>query len=129
MKKEMFTPWDPADYINTPEDVFGYIEIALEENDPQFLFSVLGDIARSKGMAQLAKECGVTREGLYKTLSPKGNPSFKTVASVLNNMGFQLTVKPIGPNHKAKANAPCPPIGTAPPRVGIRITAPNLSGA
>jgi len=87
------TVWDLAEHINTKEDVIGMLEAALEENDMEFLFSVIGDIARSKGMTQIAKDLNLARESLYRSLSQDGNPSFSTVAKVLDNLGFQLSVK------------------------------------
>ena len=92
-EKITFSDWDMADYINTKEDVIGVIEAALEENDTEFLLEVLGDIARSKGMAQIAKDLNLARESLYRSLSQDGNPSFNTVAKVLDNLGFQLSIK------------------------------------
>ena len=91
--KEKTTVWNMADHINTKEDVIGVLEAALEENDTAFLLSVLGDIARSKGMAQIARELNLARESLYRSLAQDGNPSFNTVAKVLDNLGFQLSVK------------------------------------
>ena len=85
--------WDMAENINTRDEVIAYLEAALEENDTETLFDVIGAIARSKGMMIIAKELGLSRESLYKSLSPAGNPSFVTVAKVLDNMGFQLSVK------------------------------------
>ena len=82
-----------AEHINTKEDVIGILEAALEENDTEFLFEVIGDIARSKGMTQIAKELNLARESLYRSLSQDGNPSFATVAKVLDNLGFQLSIK------------------------------------
>ena len=93
MGKIKTTVWDMADHINTKEDVIAYLEAALEENDTAFLLSVLGDIARSKGMAQIARELNLARESLYRSLAQDGNPSFNTVAKVLDNLGFQLSVK------------------------------------
>ncbi|MDR3338198.1 MAG: putative addiction module antidote protein [Treponema sp.] len=87
------TEWDPAKYINSKEDVLAYLEAALEENDTELLLSVIGDIARSKGMAQIARELNVARESLYRSLSPEGNPSFSTVMQVLDILGFQLSLK------------------------------------
>ena len=63
------------------------------ENDIEFLFKVIGDIARSKGMAQIAKELNLNRESLYRSLSQDGNPSFSTIVKVLDNLGFQLSVR------------------------------------
>jgi probable addiction module antidote protein len=92
-EKITFKKWDPAKHINTKEDVIAYLEAALEENDPEFLFEIIGDIARSKGMTEIARELNLNREGLYTALSPQGNPSFVTVARVLDNLGYQLSVK------------------------------------
>jgi len=91
--KEKTTAWDIADHINTKDDVAAYLEAALEENDTALLLSVLGDIARSKGMAQIARDLNLARESLYRSLAQDGNPSFSTVAKVLDNLGFQLSVK------------------------------------
>jgi probable addiction module antidote protein len=93
MEKMKTSKWDPAEVIETKDDVLAFLEGALEENDPEFLFKTIGYIARSKGMAQIAKELELNREGLYTALSPQGNPSFVTVARVLDNLGFQLSVK------------------------------------
>ena len=93
MKPEKTTVWDMAEHINTKEDVIGVLEAALEENDTALLLAVVGDIARSKGMAQIAKELNLARESLYRSLSQDGNPSFDTVAKVLDNLGFQLSVR------------------------------------
>ena len=73
--------------------MIGVLEAALEENDPEFLFKVIGDIARSKGMAQIAKELNLNRESLYRSLSQDGNPSFITIVKVLDNLGYQLSIK------------------------------------
>jgi len=91
--KEKTTVWDMAENINTKEDVIAYLEAALEENDTALLFAVIGDIARSKGMAQIAKELNLARESLYRSLAPEGNPSFTTVVNVLDYLGFQLSIK------------------------------------
>jgi probable addiction module antidote protein len=93
MKMLKTTKWDPAKYINSKEDVLAYLEAALEENDTELLLSVIGDIARSKGMAQIARELNVARESLYRSLSPEGNPSFSTVMKVLDILGFQIQLK------------------------------------
>ena len=93
MEKITVSNWDLADEIETKEDVIGILEAALEENDPEFLFEVIGDIARSKGMAQIAKDLNLNRESLYRSLSTQGNPSFATVTKVLDNLGFQLSIR------------------------------------
>jgi probable addiction module antidote protein len=92
MEKITVSDWNLADEIETREDVIGILEAALEENDTEFLFKVVGDIARSKGMAQIARELNLNREGLYTALSPQGNPSFTTITRVLDNLGFRLSI-------------------------------------
>jgi probable addiction module antidote protein len=93
MEKITVSDWDMADDIETKEDVIAFLEAALAENDTKFLLKVIGNIARSKGMARLAKELNLSREGLYDSLSPKGNPSFDTVVKVLDTLGFRLKVE------------------------------------
>ena len=87
------TNWDTAEFLETKEDVMAYLDAAVAENDIQLLLKAVWNIARSKGMAQIAKELNLRREGLYDSLSPKGNPSFSTVAKVLDNLGFRLSVQ------------------------------------
>lgn len=93
-EKITFKKYDPAEYIDTKEDVIALLGVAMEENDPDFLVSIVGDIARSKGMTQIARELGVTRKGLYKSLAPDGNPSFKTVFKLFDILGLRLRVEP-----------------------------------
>jgi probable addiction module antidote protein len=93
MEKVTFEKWDAADHINTKEDVAGYLEAALEENDTSLLLAVIDDIARSKGIAQIAKDLNITSESLARSLSLDDNPSFSSVAKALDNLGFQLSVK------------------------------------
>ncbi|MDR0447761.1 MAG: putative addiction module antidote protein [Treponema sp.] len=85
--------YDPAEYIRTRKDVMAFLEGALEENDPEFLLETIGHIARSKGMALIAKELNLDRAGLYKSFSPDGNPYFFTVIKVLDNLGFRLSIQ------------------------------------
>ncbi|TAD78747.1 MAG: putative addiction module antidote protein [Oscillatoriales cyanobacterium] len=87
--------WDAADHLETKEDIAAYLEAALEEGDPSLVVAALGDIARSKGMAQIARETGLGRESLYKALSLEGNPEFATVLKVLQVLGLRLHVVPI----------------------------------
>jgi probable addiction module antidote protein len=92
-EKITFSDWDPAEIIDTKEDVVSFLEVALEENDPDFLLRTIDHIARSKGMTQIARELGVTRKGLYKSLAPDGNPSFKTVFKLLDILGLQMKLE------------------------------------
>ena len=93
-KKITFTKWDPAKYINTKEAVIAHIEAALEENDMELFLSVINAIVRSKGMSQVARELGVSREGLYRSFAPTGNPSLETVFKLLNIFGLRIKVEP-----------------------------------
>ena len=92
-EKITFAKWNPAEYINSKEDVIALLGVALEENDPDFLLSVFGDIARSKGMTQIARELNMSRKGLYKALAPDGNPSFKTVFKLIDLLDMRLKVE------------------------------------
>ncbi len=90
MTKVATKRWDPAEHIRDDADVAAYIEAALEEGDHRVLAAVLGDIARAKGMTQVARDAGLGRESLYKSLSPDGNPEFSTVLRVLKALGIRL---------------------------------------
>jgi probable addiction module antidote protein len=92
-RKEKFTPYDTADYLKSTDDLVAYLEACMEEgdDDPAFIAAALGDIARSYGMVKLARETGLTREGLYKALSAEGNPSLGTVLKVVRALGLKLT--------------------------------------
>lgn len=90
MKKEKTTPWDVVDYLKTEEDMAAYLEAALEDGDPSLVAAALGDIARARGMTQIARETGLSRESLYKALSPEGNPEFSTVLKIVRALGLQL---------------------------------------
>lgn len=82
--------WDPAEHLETDEDVLAYLEASLEEDDPKLIAAALGDVARAKGMSEIAKKTGLGRESLYKALSPDGNPEFATVLKVLRALGVRL---------------------------------------
>ncbi|MDR6712282.1 putative addiction module antidote protein [Pseudomonas hunanensis] len=84
------TRWDAADHLKTDQDVALYLEACLEENDPALLAAALGDVARARGMSQLARDTGLTREGLYKALSAEGNPSLATIMKVMAALGVKL---------------------------------------
>ena len=90
MAKTQTQLWDAADHLETEEDMAAYLEAALEEGDPALVTAVLGDIARAKGMTQIARDTGLGRESLYKALSPEGNPGFATVLKIVRALGLQL---------------------------------------
>ncbi|MHB8762682.1 MAG: addiction module antidote protein [Coriobacteriia bacterium] len=84
--------WDPARYLEGDEDVAAYLDAALEEDDPALLAAALGDVARAKGMTEIARETGLGRESLYKALSTDGNPEFATVQKVVRSLGLKLRI-------------------------------------
>ena len=94
MAKTATTLWDPADHRETEEDMAAYLEAALEEGDPALVAAALGDIARAKGMTNVAREAGLGRESLYKALSPAGNPEFATILKVVAALGLRLHAAP-----------------------------------
>lgn len=87
--------WDAVEHLETDEDMVAYLDAALEDGDPGLIVAVLGDIARAKGMTQVAREAGVGRESLYKALSLTGNPEFGTVLKVVQALGWQFRVQPV----------------------------------
>lgn len=90
MKKKTTRIWDAAEYLKTEEDMAAYLEAALEENDPTLVSAALGDIAKAKGMTDIAKKTGLGRESLYKALSQEGNPEFSTVMKIISALGLKL---------------------------------------
>jgi probable addiction module antidote protein len=92
-RKETFSRYDTADYLKTDDDMMAYLEACMDEadDDPALIAVALGNVARAYGMARLAQETGLTREGLYKSLSAEGNPSLGTVLKVVKALGLKLT--------------------------------------
>lgn len=85
--------FDAVDYLKSDQDCAEYLSAALEDGEPALIAAALGDVARARGMTQVAREAGLTREGLYKALSEQGNPSFATVLKVLRALGMQIHVE------------------------------------
>ena len=85
-------PWDSSEHLESEEDMAAYLDAALEDGDAAVVVAALGDIARAKGMAQIAREAGLGRESLYKALSTAGNPEFATILKVVRALGLQLRV-------------------------------------
>jgi probable addiction module antidote protein len=88
-------PWDAAEHLETKEDIAAYLEAALEDGDSSLVVAALGDIARSKGMTNIARETGLGRESLYKALSIEGKPEFATVLKVIQSLGLRLQIVPM----------------------------------
>ncbi len=86
--------WDASEYLSSEEDIVEYLNVCLESEDPQLIQSALGDIAKARGMSQIAQQAHVGRESLYKSLSSSGNPSFQTIVKVIRALGGKLTIQP-----------------------------------
>jgi probable addiction module antidote protein len=87
-------PFDAAAYLNSREAIAAYLSEAFETHDVAFITEALGTVARAQGMSAVAKETGLSRENLYKALSPEGHPEFGTVMKVLDSLGVQLHAEP-----------------------------------
>src|SRR5271169_6151967 len=94
MAKCKTKPYDAAEYLETEHDMAAYLQAALEEGDPALVIHALGNIARVRGMSQIARRTGLRRESLYKALSPEGNPEFATVLKVVRALGIELHAEP-----------------------------------
>lgn len=92
MGKTVTTRYDVAKHLRTPEEMAAYLEACLEEadGDAAFVAKALGDIARAKGMTQVARDAGLSRESLYKALSGERTPNFDTILKVINALGLRL---------------------------------------
>ena len=88
-------PFDPAEYLDDSESIAAYMSEALESGDPAFVADALGIIARVRGMSEVARKAGLSRESLYRALSEDGNPEFATVLRVVQALGLQLSAVPV----------------------------------
>jgi probable addiction module antidote protein len=86
-------PFDPARHIETDEDVFYFLEAAMEGNDPKHIVRALGDVVRSKGMEEIAKKTGVGHQAIYDALPKNGGLTLETLIEVLKVFGLELTVQ------------------------------------
>lgn len=87
--------FDAADYLKTPEAIAAYLTEALATDDPAYICAALDTVARAKGMTNVAKETGLSRESLYKSLSGSSKPEFDTVRKLINSFGVRLVAEPI----------------------------------
>jgi probable addiction module antidote protein len=96
MAKTDTTPYDVAEHLRTPEEMAAYLDACFDEPgaDSAFIAKALGDIARAKGMAQVARDAGLSRESLYKALSGNRTPSFETVLKVIGVLGCRIQILP-----------------------------------
>ena len=91
---ETFTEFDPADYLTSPEAIAEFVTDALETGDTAYIAKAMGVAARAKGMTEIARETGLSREQLYRSFSEKGNPRLKTMLAVMKSLGVDLVVRP-----------------------------------
>ena len=97
-KKLKTTRWDVTEHLQDEADQAAYLQAMIDEsgNDPTMIAVALGDIARARGMTQVARDAGITREAFYRALSPDGNPSFATVTKVLDALHLKIAVRAAG---------------------------------
>jgi probable addiction module antidote protein len=91
-KKTKTTRYDSVEYLESNEAIRAYMEEAIASDDPAFIAQALGTIARVRGMAQIARKAGLSRESLYKALSLEGNPEFGTIIRVMHALGLKFSV-------------------------------------
>lgn len=84
--------FDVVDYLKTEKDIATYLSAVLEDGDPALFVAAIGDIARAKGMTEIAKKSGVTRESLYRALKVEARPRFETVTRVVQALGMKLSI-------------------------------------
>jgi probable addiction module antidote protein len=92
MKIKNLPKFDVVDHLKTDKDIAGYLTAVLEDGDPALFIAAIGDIARAKGMSDIAKKSGVTRESLYRALKIEARPRFETVTKVIHALGMKLSV-------------------------------------
>ena len=90
MKMVKTTVWDPAEYLETEEEISAYLDDVFATNDSRLIIAAIGDVARARSMTKIAEDVDCGRESLYKSLSSNGNPSFETVVKVLASLGYAL---------------------------------------
>ena len=91
--KVKFAKFDAADYLDSEEMIAEYLKAALEEDDPRVFLAALGDVAKARGMAKVAKKSGLGRESLYKALAPGAKPRYETVKRLIDSLGVKLTIE------------------------------------
>ena len=86
--------WDTAEFLDSQEDIDAYLQVAFESGDARQITKALGNVAKAVGMMDIAKKTGLTREHLYTSLSENGNPTLQTLTTIMNTLGYQLSIVP-----------------------------------
>ncbi len=88
------TRWDASEYLDSDEAIAAYLNAAFEDGDPGFIAASIGHVAKAKGMSQIARETGLSRENLYRALSDDGNPELSTMTKVMQALGMRIQIAP-----------------------------------
>jgi len=91
--KAQFFEWDTSEYLETEEDIAAYLTLVFEEGDPDVIALAIGHVAKARGMTEIAKQAGVSRDSLYKSLRKGGDPSLTTLIGVMNSLGMGQTTE------------------------------------
>ena len=94
-EKIIVSKWDTAEFLDTQENSDAYLQVAFESGEARQITKALGNIAKARGMMDIAKKTGLTREHLYTSLSENGNPTLQTLTAIMNTLGYQLSITPI----------------------------------
>ena len=96
-----FSRYDTAECLKTEEEIAAYLDAVMEDVDPALIAAALGDVARARNISKLARDTGMSREGIYWALSGEGNPSFSTVMKIAGALGLRLSFQPARQMHGA----------------------------
>jgi probable addiction module antidote protein len=94
--------WDASEFLDSDEAIAAYLNAAFEDGDPAFIAASIGHVAKAKGMSQIARETGLSRENLYRTLSGDGNPELSTMTKVMQALGMRIQIAPAAPARPSK---------------------------
>ncbi len=89
-----FSRYDTADYLKSEQEIAAYLDAVMEDGDPALIAAALGDVAHARNISKLARDTGMSREGIYQALSGEGNPSFATVLKIAGALGLRLSFRP-----------------------------------
>jgi probable addiction module antidote protein len=93
--KSVFSTFDAAEFLDNDEVIAAYLTAALADDNPDVFIAALGDVAKARGMSQIAKDASLGRESLYKTLAPGAKPRFETIAKLINSLGVRIAIVPM----------------------------------